>query len=331
MRPNWIDIVLQHFRENRIQNYFFVLVYVVLLRLHTFFFDYGPIAGASIFYDLFGLSFDGNSIWSKLLSIMLVLYQVVLINRMSSFNNLSYYNSLFPGVFYVLILSLIPDIHPLSSVLVGNTFIILALFQMFQTIHRNQRSKRLFNAGFFASIAVFFDLNFIYLAPFFIFAANAIILVRFRDILLYVLGFLAPPYFLLAYWRLSRKTQAGRDYIAGQIDFFQYEFIYQNYGIIKAGIIGALVLFLLVVFNTVVTRTNIFVRNKLTFLFYMMLFAVVVFALTFHTRLEDIQLIILPLGILMGLYTVSIKKINIAESLHLLLLILVMLFQYFLN
>lgn len=331
MRPNWIVIVLQHFRENRIQNYFFVLVYVILLRLHTFFYDYGAISGASISYDLLGISFDGNQIWVKILGLLLLFYQVILINRLSSFNNLSYSNSLFPGLFYVLVLSIIPDIHPLSTVLVGNTFIILAVFQMFQTIHRNQRSKRLFNAGFFVSMAAFLDLNFIYFVPFFIFAANSIILVRIKDIILYVLGFLAPPYFLFAYWILIDQTQAGINYIGSELHFFQYEFIYQNYGIIKAGIIGILVLFLLVVFNTVVTRTNIFVRNKLTFLFYMMIYSVVVFGLTFHTRLEDMQLIILPLGMLMGLYIVSIKKNNIAESFHLLLVILVVLFQYFLN
>lgn len=331
MRANRIIIVLQHFRKNRIQNYFFVLVYVILLRLHTFFFDYGSISGASISYDLLGLSFDGNQIWVKILGIMLLFYQVILINRLASFNNLSYYNSLFPGVFYVLILSMIPDIHPLSTVLVGNTFVILATFQMFQTIHRNQRSKRLFNAGFFASMAVFFDLNFIYLAPFFIIAANAIILLRIRDILLYVIGFLAPLYFLFAYWIYMDQTQAGINHIWTQMDFFQYEFIYQNYGIMKAGIVGILVLFLLVVFNTVVTRTNIFVRNKLTFLFYLMIFSAVAFGFTFHTRLEDIQLVILPLGMLIGLYMVSVKKANIAESFHLLLLILAILFQYFLN
>ncbi len=323
--------MLQLFRVNRIQNYFFVLIYVILLRLHTFFYDYGAVSGASISYDLFHLSFGSNQIWIKILGILLLFFQVLLINRMSAFNNLSYYNSLFPGLFYVLILSLIPDIHPMSAVLVGNTFIILAIFQMFQTIHRNQRSKRLFNAGFFVSIAAFVDLNFIYLAPFFIFAANAIILVRIRDIVLYLLGFLAPLYFLFAYWILIDHFHAGTTFIGTHLQLFQYEFIYQNYGIIKAGVIGFLVLFLLGTFSTVVMRTNIFVRNKLTFLFYLMVFSVLVFGLTFDTRLEDLQIIILPLGILMGLYMVSVRKANIAESFHLLLLILVVLFQYFLN
>jgi len=262
---------------------------------------------------------------------LLLLFHVVYINRLSAFNNLSYYSSLFPGVFYVLILSLIPDIHPMSPMLVGNTFVIIAIFQLFQTIHRNQRSKRLFNTGFFIGMAVFTDLNFIYLIPFFIIAVNAIILVRVRDILLYVLGFVAPVYFLFAYWILTDHFSEGIAHIGSQFQLFQYEFIYQSYGIIKAGIIGALVLFLFFVLGSVITRTNIFVRNKLTFLFYLLMYSVVIYGLTFHTRLEDLQLIILPLGILIGLYLISIKKVNIAESLHLLILILAVLFQYFLK
>ncbi len=301
------------------------------MRLHTFFYDYGAAYGESILYDMFDLSFAENQIWYKILGILLVFYHVIMINRLSSINLLSYSNSLFPGVFYVLILSLIPEIHPLSTVLVGNTFIILATSEMFQTVHRNQRSKRLFNAGFFIALAVFIDLNFIYMLPFFIIAANSIILVRIRDIILYVLGFLTPVYFLLAYWFLIGHINSGMQYISAHLQLFQYDFIYQDYGIIKAGIIGLLVLFLLVFFNAVVTRTNIFVRNKLTFLFYLMVFSVVVFGLTFHTRLEDLQLIIFPLGVLIALYLVSLKKVSIAESFHLILLLLVLLFQYFLK
>lgn len=323
--------MLQYLRENRIQNYFFVLIYILLLRLHTFFYDYGAAYGESIVYDMLGLSFAENQAWYKMLGILLLLYHVIMINRLASINHLSYSNSLFPGVFYVLILSMIPEIHPLSTVLVGNTFIILAVFEMFQAVHRNQRAKRLFNSGFFVSIAVFIDLNFIYMVPFFIISANAIILVRMRDIILYLLGFLTPVYFLLAYWILIGHFNSGVKHIAAHLQLFQYDFIYQNYGVIKVGIIGALVLFLLVVFNSVVTRTNIFVRNKLTFLFYLMVFSVVIFGLTFHTRLEDLQLIIFPLGVLIALYLVSLKKTSVAESFHLILLLLVILFQYFLK
>ena len=234
-------------------------------------------------------------------------------------------------MFYVLMLSMIPDIHPMSTVLVGNTFLIIAIFHLFQTIHRNQRSKRLFNTGFFLCLAVFTDINFIYMVPFFIIAANTIILVRIRDIVLYFLGFLTPVYFLCAYWVLTDQFNEGLQYIGSNFQLFQYEFIYQNYGIIKAGVVAALVLIIFSVINTVITRTNIFVRNKLTFLFYLLVFAAFVFGLTFHTRLEDLQLILLPLGILTGLYLISLKKFNIVESFHFLILILALMFQYFLR
>lgn len=303
----------------------------MLLRLHTFWYEYGAVSDLSILYHLFGISLADNQIWYKILSILLIFYQAVYINRLAAFNNLSSFNSLFPGVFYVLILSLIPDIHPMSSVLVGNTFVIMAIFHLLQTIHRNQRSKRLFSTGFFVCMALFLDMNFIYLVPFFIIASNAIILVRTRDVLLYVLGLLSPIYFLFAYWIFIDHFNEGIQQLSGYFHLFQYDFVFQNYGIIKAGILGLLVLFLLVVIGSVVTRTNIFVRNKLTFLIYLLIFSVIIFGLTFHTRLEDLQIIILPMGILMGLYFNNIKKVNMAESFHFLILILAVLFQYFLK
>lgn len=323
--------MLQLFRQNRIQNHFFVLIYVLLLRLFTFFNEFGAVQGGSVFYDLFGLSFAEDRMWYKIVSILIIFYQVVLINRMAAFNNLSYSSSQLPGVFYVLILSFIPDIHPMSPVLMGNTFIIIAISQLFQTIHRNQRSKRIFNTGFFVSMAVFFDLSFIFYIPFFVLAANSIILVRIRDVILYLLGFLAPVYFLSAYWLFTNQMNAGLQRIGQQLRLFEYELIYQNYGIIKVVLVGVLVVLLLAVLNTVVTRTNIFVRNKLTFLFYLMVMSVVGFGMSFQTHLEELQLIIFPVGVLVGLYVVGLRKVQIAESIHFLLLILVVLFQYFLN
>lgn len=322
--------MLHLFRKNRLQNYFIAFIYVVLLRMFTFFTDYGAVEGESIAYDLLGWNFSENQAGYKLVSILMIFYQFVLINRLSTQNNLSYGNSLFPGIFYVLVLSLIPDLHPMSTILVGNTFLILAITHLFQTIHRNQRSKRLFNSGFFAALAVFSDLNFIYLVPFLIVAANTIILVRPRDIFLYILGFLVPLYFLSAYWILQDVFLSAFQEILNSLVLFRYEFVYQSYGIIKASLIGVFVLGLLAVIQTVVTRTNIFVRNKLTFLYYLMVYSALIFGLCFRVHLEELQLILLPVGFLLGLYVLNIRKIPVAESIHLLILILAVLFQYFL-
>lgn len=323
--------MLQLFRNNRIQNHLYVFIYVILLRLFTFFWDYGSVSTGGIIYDIFGLTFDGDKGWYRLLSIGLIYYQVILINRLAELNNLTFANTLLPGIWYPLVLSLIPEIHPLSPLLVGNTFVLIALAQLFQSIHRNQRSKRIFNTGFNLMVAVFCDLSFLYFVPFFIIAANAIILVRVRDIVLYLMGVLAPIYFLMAYWKITDQFMDSFRQLGLKFRLFEYDFIYGNYGIIKAGLVALLALMLLLVVNRVVTRTNIFVRNKLTFLFYMMVWSAVVFGLSFHTQLADLQLVILPVGILMGLYIVIIKRVQIAESIHFFMLILAILFQYFIN
>lgn len=331
LRPNRTAIVLQLFRKNRIQNYFFVLIYVILLRLFTFFMDFGPVTEGGIVYEIFGLTFAEDHNGYRILSILVIFYHVILINRLAEFNNLTYANTLIPGIWYALMLSIVPEIHPLSPVLMGNTFILIAITQLFQSIHRNQRSKRVFNTGFYVTLAALFDLSFLYFIPFFIIAANAIILVRVRDVILYTLGVVAPLYFLSAYWVITDQFFSGIQLVGQKFQLFKYDFIYQNYGIIKVMLFSLLVFFLLIVLNKVVTRTNIFVRNKLTFLFYFMVMAAVAFSFSFHIQLNELQMVILPVGMLMGLYIVGIKRVQIAESIHFLLLIIAVLFQYFLK
>ena len=292
---------------------------------------YGPVTEGGIVYEIFGLTFAEDHNWYRILSTLVIFYHVILINRLVEFNNLTYANTLIPGIWYALMLSIVPEIHPLSPVLLGNTFILIAITQLFQAIHRNQRSKRVFNTGFYVTLAALFDLSFLYFIPFFIIAANAIILVRIRDVILYTLGVLTPLYFLSAYWMVTDQFFSGMQLVGQKFQLFKYDFVYQNYGIIKVGLYSVLVLFLLLVLNKVVTRTNIFVRNKLTFLFYLMVMAAVGFGFSFHTTLDELQMVILPVGVLMGLYVVSIKRVQIAESVHFLMLILAMLFQYFLK
>src|SRR5690625_7090373 len=97
-----------------IQNYFFILIFVLLLRIHTFFYSYGPVPLInSILYDSIGLP-QWNTTWSmKILSVLLILYHVIYINRSLIVNTLTFVHPMYPGAHYVVFLSLFLGVHPI--------------------------------------------------------------------------------------------------------------------------------------------------------------------------------------------------------------------------
>lgn len=323
--------MLQFFRENRIFNYVFVLIYLIGIRLFTFFEAYGPLVDTdSAAFYLLG-EVNVLSPWAyKVISILLLFYHIAYINRLVGINKLAVGNSLFPGIFYILLISIFPDIHPLSSVLIGNTFFIIAIFNLFQIIHRNQRSKRMFNTGFFICLAAIWNIEFLWFFPFFILAGNSLVAIKKKDIILYLIGLSIPIYFTVSYLLLKGELSAFYQDFILQLKYIDYPFVYENYGIVKVGCIGLLTLFIFISFNNLVNRTNIFVRNKLNFIFYLLTFGWIVFGLAGIVKLEDTMVLTIPLSILLGTYFLQINRHNISESFHFLLLLIALMFQYFL-
>ncbi|GAA5224804.1 hypothetical protein GCM10025777_54350 [Membranihabitans marinus] len=154
--------------------------------------------------------------------------------------------------------------------------------------------------------------------------------IKNKDILLYVIGLMLPIYFVLSYLLLKGElTEFFQDFIL-QLKYFKYPFVFANYGIVKVGCLGLLTLFIFISFNNLVNRTNIFVRNKLNFIFYVLTFGWIVFALAGSVTLQDTMVLTIPLSILLGTYFLQINRHNISESFHFLLLLIALMFQYFL-
>src|SRR5690625_7983177 len=100
---------------------------------------------------------------------------------------------------------------------------------LFQAVHRNQRSKRLFNAGFLICIASVCNINYLYMVPFLILASNSLIVVRNRDFLLYFLGFGTVVSFLGAYWYLRDGITYSLHIMEGYFHWFEYTLVHEEY------------------------------------------------------------------------------------------------------
>ena len=148
--------------------------------------------------ELFGRSQTAYQI----IALGLVFVQVVLFNRLM-LNKAYNENTYIPGLIYALLGSLYFDFFTLSPALIGMTFILLALNNIFLQIEiRAKRDEPILNIGLFLGLATLCHL------PYFIFVLSILLMLLLfsatvsRRYLLVILGFLLPIILLWVYYYL---------------------------------------------------------------------------------------------------------------------------------
>ena len=100
-----------------------------------------------------------------LISLILVLLQALLLNILSARFRVSREVTMFPGLFYILLMSTLPSFLHLSPVLMGNTFLILAISSLFNAYNKSSVADSIFNIGFWIGVAsLFYFSNFAFLS-----------------------------------------------------------------------------------------------------------------------------------------------------------------------
>ncbi|MBK7410278.1 MAG: hypothetical protein IPJ40_20805 [Saprospirales bacterium] len=97
-----------------------------------------------------------SSIYLHVSSMLLVFFQAILIVVMVNGNRINNESNLLPGVFYCLFASMVPEFMYPSPVLMGNTFLLLALLELMGVYKIPIASGRLYNVGFWISVASLF-------------------------------------------------------------------------------------------------------------------------------------------------------------------------------
>ncbi|NRA48840.1 MAG: hypothetical protein HRU12_06880, partial [Phaeodactylibacter sp.] len=122
--------------------------YILLVRGSVFFVPVDIIPqGAGPLSDWVYSMVGYNGLAPSILAMVLLLLQGFYLNYLAMEHRLAIEVSLFPGVFYVLICSLLPSFHYLSPVLMGNTFLLIVIGEVFATYKKNKAADHIFNIG----------------------------------------------------------------------------------------------------------------------------------------------------------------------------------------
>ena len=320
--------MLTFFRTNQQYLNVLLLFYLAILRASTFI-HHDSIAphDHGILCNWIYASISPLSMGGAILAFLLVFIQAWLINVTIAKYRVATEVSLLPGVFYCLLTSLMPDFLPLSSILLANTFLILAVYNLLDAYKNNYVAGRIFDAGLWLGVASLFHFPYIFLIFWGIIGLGILRGISFKEFLMLLLGLIVPIFLQGAYcfW------------IGNMTDF--YEHFTQNIGLVsfmpfhtstiyvKIGIITLLVLLTIMASSQFFSRRNMTAQKYISMLYWLMLLC----GLTIFTQrgidLNQLLVLSVPLGILLSMTFQRIAP-AMAEALHMLLLMVALILQF---
>lgn len=151
----------------------------------------GPLSSWT--YGLIASLFGRSQLTYELLSLFVVFFQCFLFNRLLLRNKAYNENTYVPGLIYAILISYFFDFFTLSPVLIGITFILLALDHIFAHIEvRANKDEKILNIGMYFGLASLFYLPFIVFLPatllMFIFFTGTVL----RRYILILFGYMLP-------------------------------------------------------------------------------------------------------------------------------------------
>lgn len=320
--------MLTFFRTNQLFLNVLLLFYLAVMRASTFF---HPVATAPLEHGILTnwiyYIFPPLSISGSVLAFILIFFQATIINLTIARFRVATDISLLPGVFYCLFTSLIPDFLPLSSILLGNTFIILAIYNLFDTFKSNTVAGKIFDTGLWLGIASLFHFSYIFLIFWGIIGLGILRGMRVKELSMFLIGLVVPIFLLAVYCFWSEKMAFLGEHFTKNIGLISVVRHNTSDVYIKIGITGLLLLLTLTASSQFFSRRNMAAQKYISMLYWMLLVCGLTTFIQPGTDLNQLLIISVPISILLSMTFQRIAP-AMAEALHMLLLMVALVLQY---
>lgn len=297
----------------------FILVPLIAICLWALTFGKGLVVATTGAMPLYDLLINYVSVEQKLfytiLGCLLVIGQAFHINIVLNRHEVIYKNSWLPSLFYILLMSLIPQFLVFQPILIANSITIFILDKIFK-LYKNQQPLGLdFEIGLLISIAALFYFPAIILAL--LFFAGIIILKPFawRDWIVGLLGLLLPFFFVFTYYFLADQfqyftTRFFTSNIRQEIDVWRL--LPKGFGI-TVGYILILLLLALVKLSQHFNKNVIRTRNLQQVMLIFNVVCALMILLTPEVHLYRFTVLAIPFSFLLAYYFLAAKKAWYAE------------------
>ncbi len=315
--------MLELFRNN---NFIFTLLlipYAIFLRFLPIYFRTNESFEAEglWLHWMFGEEIR-QSIWIQIIALLLIFFQAAMVNRIVIKNRMTNELTLFPGVFYILLVSFFPGYVGLSPILVANTFILIALEQMFVSHKKFRTAEHLFSVGFWFSIAAITYYGYFLFMLFPLIGLSMLRTVKWMNWLQFLIGLVTP---ILIFVMLSILRDNPPMIIfsewwekSGSFDFY---FSKDWLSFLQLGFFGMWILASFLQYNAYTVKKNIHAQKKIDLCFWLMTFALIAVSFMSDIRSTDLVFLSIPLSITIAMSFLRFKSKVSSEMIHFLMII----------
>ncbi len=317
--------MLEFFRRNLFLNSIMLLPYTILVRIESLMHPDQPDYASDLSPLIAWINEIVHSIFTQnLLACGLVFLQAVYINRIVAKHRMGGQITLWPGLLYIILCSIVPQYNYLSAVLIANSFILAAFSDMFKIYKRPFAVKYIFNSGFFISIAAMTYPPYIsYLLAGFI-GLTIIRSFKAKEMLQYLSGVLV-PFILYSSWTFYRSVFQEKmgELIEGKFGFPSDIIPKDTLGYIFLGLILLPIIIAIFSYGIYSMKKSIQVQKKIDILFWMILSSMIALFISDNLTFDHLLMLTIPLGILLSMNLLRIKSAIFSELIHLAILILI--------
>lgn len=326
-RANCTAILIHIFRTNIFINSLLLLLYTVLVRIYGIVYPTTPVTDSVTNgvqeWVLTGL--DSSRAYA-IVACLLVYLQGLIINRLIIKNRIGHELSLLPGMFYILGVSILPEHLQIHLTLIATLFILVGITRLFNSYKEHNAATLVFDVGFYFGIASIFQPS---ASLFFILGYVGLVILRAvktKDRLQYIAGIVV-PYFLwfsISFW-LDGESEVWsylRELVSYSIPQVQgWRSIYVTAACVVLSFIAILG------YGANISKKAIQVQKKVDILYWVLLFSGLVI---FHTGVSYsiTTLLMVPLAFFITQLVLRLKGLLVAEVIHVVVVISVLLFHF---
>lgn len=249
--------------------------------------------------------------------------QALIINGMVNQNKMTVRKTYLPGAVYLLLTAMLTENLLLSAPLLGFTFVLGAVSNIFQLTKKEKMNGTLYDAGFLMGVATLFHLPFMLFFVFMYLSLGSVRAIVVREWIVVLLGFLTPAFLVFTAYFVA-EWPAPKFYATGI-------FHYKTLSIVQKIVLGAISFFSVVTLAGVqgaLYAAVIQVRKFTTILLLLFAFVVISFFLQEQVNMAHLMGLLVPVSVIGAMILVQIKRWWIAEVLHIILLLLVLALQW---
>ena len=260
-------------------------------------------------------------VYLRIAAFVLVFFQAVILVLLTNNNRINNESNLLPGVFYCLFAGMVPEFMYPSPPLVANLFLLVALAELMGVYKIPVAAGRLFNVGFWISVASLFYFSSIGMLLFALWGASTLRAYNFKEMTTILLGAIT-PYFLAGavFFLIDRFPEFLSVQFTQNMVVWDFQSVDDNLFYLKAGLFALLVLITLLSSTGFFQKRVMQTQKKITLLYGFLLFGALIALFQAQADISHLLIACIPLGVFFSI-SFSTMPAQWAEVVHLLMLV----------